>query len=69
MTSHGDYESFDSGSSSDTINIVQVTGRYDLTEAISLDAMIDYNRMNAGNNTGHTDDNTWEAGIGFYLGF
>ena len=69
MTSSGDCEYFDSGSSSDTIDIVQVTGRYDLTEAISLDAMVGHNTMNADNNTGHAEDNTWEAGIGFHLGF
>jgi hypothetical protein len=67
--SHGDYEYMNTGSSSDTIDIVQLTGRYDLTEAISLDAMLGYNSMNAGNDTGHHDDNTWEAGIGFFLGF
>ena len=67
--SHGDYEYANSGGSSDTIDIVQVTGRYDLAEAISIDAMVGYNTMDGSSGTGHADDNTWEAGIGFYLGF
>jgi hypothetical protein len=67
--SHGDYEYFNSGSSSDTIDIIAFTGRYDLGPAISLDGMIGYNTMDAGNNTGHNDNDTWEAGVGFYIGF
>jgi outer membrane protein OmpU len=67
--SHGDYEYADSGSSSDKIDIIQFTGRYDLGPGLSLDAMAGYHTMNAGGNTGHQDDNTWEAGVGFYIGF
>ena len=67
--SHGDYEYATSGSSSDTIDIIQITGRYDLGPGISLDAMVGYNTMNAGDNTGHQDDNTWETGVGFFIGF
>jgi outer membrane protein OmpU len=67
--SHGDYEYAGSGSSSDTIDIVQITGRYDLGPGISLDSMVGYNTLNAGGNTGHQDDNTWEAGVGFFIGF
>jgi hypothetical protein len=67
--SHGDYEYFNSGSSSDTIDIVEFTGRYDIGPAISLDAMVGYNTLDAGNGTGHSDDDTWEAGVGFYIGF
>jgi hypothetical protein len=67
--SHGNYEYAGSGDSADKIDIVAFTGRYDLAPGISLDAMTGYNGMNAGGNTGHQDDNTWEAGIGFYLGF
>jgi outer membrane protein OmpU len=67
--SHGDYEYADSGSSSDKIDIIELTGRYDLSDSISLDAMVGYNDMNAGSGTGHNDDKTWEAGVGFYIGF
>jgi outer membrane protein OmpU len=67
--SHGDYEYADTGSSSDTIDIVQLTGRYDLGPGISLDSMVGYNVMQAGDNTGHRDDHTWEAGVGFFIGF
>jgi hypothetical protein len=31
--------------------------------------MVGYNTMNAGGGTSHQDDNTWEAGVGFYIGF
>jgi hypothetical protein len=67
--SHGDYEYANSGGSSDTIDIIQLTGRYDLGPGISLDAMVGYNTMDAGNNTGHQDDDTWETGVGFFIGF
>jgi hypothetical protein len=67
--SHGDYEYAGSAGSSDTIDIVELTGSYDLGRGISLDAMAGYNTMNAGGGTGHQDDNTWEAGVGFYIGF
>ena len=67
--SHGDYEYANSGGSCDTIDIVQVTGRYDLGPGISLDGMVGYNTMNAGGGTGHQDDNTWETGVGFFIGF
>jgi len=67
--SHGNYEYAGSGDSADKIDIVELTGRYDLSPGISLDAMAGYNGMNAGGKTGHQDDNSWEAGIGFYIGF
>ncbi|QEX25128.1 porin [Hypericibacter adhaerens] len=67
--SHGDYEYWYSGSSSDTIDIVQITGRYDLGPGIELDAMIGYNTLDGGSGTGNADDDTWEAGVGFYIGF
>ena len=67
--SHGDYEYGYSGGSSDTVDIVQITGRYDLGPGISLDAMVGYNTLDAGNNTGHQDDDTWETGVGFFIGF
>jgi hypothetical protein len=66
--SHGDYEYFNTGSASQTIDIVQLTGRYDLGPGISLDGMVGYNTMDAGN-TGLQDDDTWEAGVGFFIGF
>ena len=67
--SHGDYEYASSGSSSDQIDIIEFTGRYDLGPGISLDGMAGYAAQNSGGNTGHQDDNTWEAGIGFFIGF
>jgi hypothetical protein len=67
--SRGNYEYADSGSSADVIDIIQLTGRYDLGPGISLEAMTGYNGMNAGNHTGHRDDHTWEAGVGFFIGF
>ncbi|QEX17263.1 porin [Hypericibacter terrae] len=67
--SHGDYEYATSGGSSDRIDIVEVTGRYDLGPGLSLDGMVGYNTMNAGGGTGHQDDNTWEGGVGFFIGF
>jgi hypothetical protein len=30
--------------------------------------MVGYNAMGAGG-TGHQSDKTWEAGVGFYIGF
>jgi len=67
--SHGDYEYAGSGSSSDTIDIVAFTGRYDLSAGISLDAMVGRYVMDAGGGTGHQDYDAWEAGLGFYIGF
>jgi hypothetical protein len=66
--SHGDYEYADSGSDSDTIDIIQLSGRYDLGPGISLDAMVGYNTMNA-DVPGHDDVNSWEGGVGFFIGF
>ncbi|HWA42054.1 MAG TPA: porin [Hypericibacter adhaerens] len=65
--SHGDYE-YTPSNDDDKIDIVEFTGRYDLGPGISLDGMVGYNDMNAGD-TGHQDDKTWEAGVGFYIGF
>ncbi len=67
--SHGDYEYANSGSSSDRIDIIEFTARYDLGPGISLDAMAGYAAQNSGGNTGHQDDNSWETGVGFYIGF
>ena len=71
--SHGDYEYATSGSNSDTIDIIQITGRYDLGPGISLDAMVGYNRLNGGSTlpSGNTSnsDSTWETGVGFFIGF
>ncbi|MGH6880194.1 MAG: porin [Hypericibacter sp.] len=67
--SHGDYEYATSAGSSDRIDIIELTGRYDLGPGISLDGMLGYNTMNAGGGTGHQDDNTWEGGVGFFIGF
>jgi hypothetical protein len=65
--SHGNYE-YTPSNAADTIDIVEFTGRYDLGPGISLDSMVGYNAMGAGG-TGHQSDKTWEAGVGFYIGF
>jgi hypothetical protein len=31
--------------------------------------MIGYNTLDGGSGTGNADDDTWEAGVGFYIGF
>ncbi|HWA43147.1 MAG TPA: porin [Hypericibacter adhaerens] len=67
--SHGNYEYAGSGGSSDKLDIVQFTGRYDLSPGISLDGMLGYNGLNAGGDTGHNSYRAWEAGVGFYIGF
>jgi hypothetical protein len=70
--SHGEYEYATSGDTADTIDIIQVTGRYDLGPGISLDSMVGYNLMQGGANyfgTKTRDDHTWEAGVGFFIGF
>jgi hypothetical protein len=63
--SHGEYD-ISSSSDTDIVDIVQVSGRYDLGPGISLDAMVGLN--NANNDNGN-DDTTWETGVGFYIGF
>jgi predicted porin len=67
--SHGDYEYAASGNASDTIDIIQLTGRYDLGPGISLDGMVGYNTLDGSSGTTHQDDDTWEAGVGFFIGF
>jgi hypothetical protein len=74
--SHGNYE-YQVGNSADKIDIIQITGRYDLGPGISIDGMLGYNHMDGGaaslNSDGtvnnHNDNNTWEAGVGFFIGF
>jgi hypothetical protein len=70
--SHGRYESFDNAHDTDQLDIVAITGRYDLGPGISLDGMVGYNHYdsNTSNAGGFSSSNeTWEAGIGFYIGF
>jgi len=65
--SHGNYE-VSSNSDDDTLDIVEATGSYDLAPGISIDAMIGYNQyINDSNAT--ANDHTWEAGMGFNIGF
>jgi outer membrane protein OmpU len=65
--SHGRYD-VTSNDDTDTLDVVELTGRYDLGPGISLDGMIGYN--NYENESLSTSDNqTWEAGVGFYIGF
>jgi hypothetical protein len=66
--SHGDYTYGLDGDGHDTIDIIQLTGRYDLGPGISLDGMVGYNTMDA-DVAGHQDYSTWEAGVGFFIGF
>lgn len=70
--SHGNYESFDNGKDTDKLDIIQITGRYDLGPGISLDGMLGYNRYNSNTSSagGFSSSNqTWESGIGFFIGF
>ncbi|MGH8679173.1 MAG: porin, partial [Burkholderiales bacterium] len=70
--SHGAYEVVDSGSDTDTLDIIQMTGRYDLGPGISLDGVVGLNKYdsNFSNATGFSSSNdTWEAGVGFWIGF
>jgi hypothetical protein len=71
--SHGVYETNEGSSDDDTLDVVQITGRYDLGPGISLDAMIGYNKYDSnfsGATTNFSSSNqTWEAGVGFYIGF
>ncbi len=69
--SHGNYEVNDNGNDTDKLDIIEVTGRYDLGPGISLDGMIGYNGYNSNySGPGPTSSNhTFEAGVGFYIGF
>ncbi|MFZ5791383.1 MAG: porin [Pseudomonadota bacterium] len=70
--SHGTYE-VASNADKDNLDIVEATGRYDLGPGISLDAMVGFNDYNNDNGSGTPggggDNKTWEAGLGFYIGF
>lgn len=70
--SRGVYE-VASNADKDSLDIIEATGRYDLGPGVSLDAMVgysDYNNDNGGGTPGGGGDNqTWEAGLGFYIGF
>jgi len=63
--SHGEYD-MASTSDTDILDIVQISGRYDLGPGISLDAMVGMNNVSV--DTGN-DNQTWETGVGFYIGF
>jgi len=72
--SHGEYETTDSGGANDTdtLDIIEVTGRYDLGPGISLDGMVGYNVYDSNTSTAggfSSSNHTWEAGVGFYIGF
>ena len=65
--SHGNYE-ISSNDDDDKLDIIEATGRYDLAPGIGLEAMVGYNQyLDDSNNTGN--DHTWEAGMGFNIGF
>lgn len=66
--SHGEYEVFDNSSDTDQLDIIQITGRYDLGPGISLDGMVGYNQYDS-NAVATSSNQTWEAGVGFYIGF
>lgn len=70
--SHGTYE-VASNADKDNLDIVEATGRYDLGPGISLDAMVGFNDYNNDNGSGTRggggDNKTWEAGLGFFIGF
>ena len=62
--SHGEYDV--NANNTDVVDIIQLSGRYDLGPGISLDAMVGMN--NADVDTA-PNDTTWETGVGFYIGF
>jgi outer membrane protein OmpU len=65
--SHGSYE-ISSDSDVDTLDIVELTGRYDLSPGISLEGMLGFHDyQNDANST--NDDQTWEGAVGFNIGF
>jgi predicted porin len=69
--SHGSYE-WSSDDDVDTLDIVQLTGRYDLAPGIDLEAMVGYHQyINDDTNPAADvgDDRTWEMGMGFNIGF
>jgi hypothetical protein len=73
--SHGNYE-YDVGNSEDRIDIIQLTGRYDLGPGGSLDSKVGDNQMEGGAESNfdggvdnHDDYSAWEGGVGFFIGF
>lgn len=68
--SHGEYERVVAGQTQDdNLDIIALTGRYDLGPGISLDATIEYNDYDDSRATAPADNETWWAGVGFYIGF
>lgn len=70
--SHGAYETWDNGNDTDTLDVIEITGRYDLGPGISLDGMVGYNKYDSNSSSlGNfsSSNETWEAGVGFYIGF
>lgn len=73
--SHGEYGV--TNGNTDNLDVIQISTRYDLGPGISLDGMIgvnDYQGSGTSSDdngkTYDTDDNTsWEAGVGFFIGF
>ena len=65
--SHGDYE-YASSHDNDKLDIVEFTGRYDLSPGISIDGMAGVNNLNTakGERTNYT---AWEGGVGFNINF
>jgi hypothetical protein len=65
--SHGSYE-ISSDDDIDTVDIAEITARYDLSPGIALEGMLGYNQyINDASAT--NNDHTWETGIGFSIGF
>jgi outer membrane protein OmpU len=65
--SHGSYE-ISSDDDVDTLDIVELTGRYDLSPGISLEAMLGFHDYENDANS-NNDDQTWEGAVGFNIGF
>jgi outer membrane protein OmpU len=65
--SHGSYE-ISSNSDVDTLDIVELTGRYDLSPGISLEGMAGYHQY-INDAASINNDRTWEAAVGFNIGF
>ena len=66
--SHGHYE-YTASTDDDDLDIVEFTGRYDLSPGISIDAMTGVSTLAAANGSPRSDYTAWEGAIGFNINF
>jgi hypothetical protein len=65
--SHGSYQ-ISNNDDVDTLDIVELTGRYDLSPGIALEGMLGFHDYQNDAASVH-DDQTWEGAVGFNIGF